>query len=140
VRALSEIDKEIFSYHLKQVSNCSLIEFEAHVLLDSHGKLSVIYVTEGWIGVNRPASVYRLLRSAVSRGDRLVMHLHNHPFFPLYLGYGQGAMLFPSGDSESGDIGSYMRLKKEFNLEQAVITNGFDSVVINSAEFSKLTQ
>ncbi len=117
------VESFLLSLTMKQFRSDS-IEFAAFVLERSTPVLQTKILA--WSSrmdgmVKRSDEMLRRLQLAQSRGWRLKVHLHNHPF-SLERGKGDiGGTLIPSAP----DLKLYRSLQQDYQLPEAWITNGF---------------
>jgi hypothetical protein len=110
-------------------------EFQAAVLQHaSSGKLKIYFLSGLSIGAPAIDPVLDLLSKDVADGWEMVFHLHNHPFLFNNLGGDIAGTVVPS----DGDVGVYSKLRSAFMLQQAWITNGFDTLRVDHTQFHLL--
>jgi hypothetical protein len=109
-------------------------EFIAFILRSSvSNKLRVYYYTTNEPGIRNMGTVMSLVEQDVDSGDwELWANLHNHNFFfdgtkPL------NGVVAPSAT----DVEFFRNLGGDLGLQEAWITNGFDTLVISSRDFWK---
>lgn len=138
IRPVDLIERGLLSFHLKNVSHCHLVEFQALQFVNSDGLIKILYQTEGQISVSKSEDFKNTLEALVKDGYQVQSHIHNHPFFPPNLNLGNGGMLHPSGDHAFGDVGTYRNYILKFGMKEANVTNGFHTVVLSASEIQKL--
>lgn len=73
-------------------------------------------------------------------GYTYLINLHNHPFMLSNPTGDIGGTTLPSGDSDYGDVYVFNNLVVAFQLKNAWITNGFNSVRLNQKDIDSLNQ
>jgi len=134
---LEQILFELHSEKIKKPLFASYTEFGANILLGAKGELVILFITNP-LDASVPDTEMRrkLLSEYLAKGFRYYIHIHNHPFH-FSNPYDFAGTTIPSGDRTSGDVGSYLLEKKRYQLENAWITNGFNTLRIKAADFSK---
>ncbi|MFZ1257636.1 MAG: hypothetical protein WAR77_14850 [Saprospiraceae bacterium] len=133
IRPINYLESQLLDY---QISRYPLLshptEFHGFILLHDSLKLVKVYFAasdQPW--PPKPNIILKAVKNDLKKGWTFKYHLHNHyePKSNHYLG-----ILAPS----MTDVQYYLFLTEEFNLEQALITNGFNTVEIQKGEFPKL--
>lgn len=115
----------------------SYSEFGANILVGPQGQMVIIFISnpaEAMVPANSARE--KLLKKYLAEGYRFKIHIHNHPFNftnPDDI----GGTTIPSGQEQWGDVGTFRFEKKSFNLENAWITNGFNTLRIPAQDFDK---
>lgn len=137
IRKINCIESLLFEYQAQRSPMLEKpSEFLAYFLVRDRpqGKnIRILYYTINQPGIGSLSVSHANLRKFVTEGWKVKMSLHNHNFDmtkPNYLGG-----VAPS----SSDVQAYLGEKLEFQLEFALITNGFDTSVIRSSEFAILS-
>ena len=119
-------------YHKKYPLDETRSEFSAKILKSPNGKKLRAYVKggrTGIVGVTKSAILEKLIRKDLKRGWKRLIDLHNHPL-ALNPKYGDYGPLSPS----LSDIQNYQNEKPE----EAIITNGIDSFVMEENTYMNL--
>ncbi|MBS1971773.1 MAG: hypothetical protein JSU04_15785 [Bdellovibrionales bacterium] len=115
----------------------SYSEFGASVLIGPDREMVVIFLSnpsEAMVPANTVREEW--LKKYLARGYHFKIHIHNHPFNfsnPQDI----GGTPIPSGFELWGDAGAYRSEKQRFLLENAWITNGFNTLRIPAVDFDK---
>jgi hypothetical protein len=132
IRAINILEAQLLDYQLNRYPLLSHpTEFHGFILLqDSLNLVKVYFAASDQPWPPKPQIILEAIKKDLRQGWTFKYHLHNHyePKSNHYFG-----ILAPS----ITDAQYYMFLSKEFNLEQALITNGFHTVEINRTEFQK---
>ena len=108
-------------------------EFGAYVL-DCGSELRARFQTSDQAGVSTDRVVQALVVSDLAEGCVLRAHLHNHPFdFKNHYGDIAGTVI-PSAP----DMQTYRNLRATKSMQEARLTNGFSTLILQSAEFDEL--
>lgn len=133
IRPINFLESQLLGYQLNRYPLLSHpTEFHGFILLnDSLNLVRVYFAASDQPWPPKPKVILEALTNDLKQGWRLQYHLHNHyePKSNHYLG-----ILAPS----MTDAQYYLFLAEDFNLEHALVTNGFHTVDIQRAEFSKL--
>ncbi|MFZ6666201.1 hypothetical protein [Peijinzhouia sedimentorum] len=133
IRPINSLESQILNYQLVKYPLLSHpTEFHGFIAFNEVLKKYRVYFgasDQPW--PPHPDLLLEQLRKDIENGWQLKYHLHNHyePKSNDYLG-----ILAPS----MSDAQYFKMLLEEFKLEKALITNGFHTVEIESADFSKL--
>lgn len=112
-------------------------EFNAMIL--SRGDQRRFYVVVGSDTNGSAPGIPEAIFAATKDGWQLDTHLHSHPFFLSNLPKGDVAgTTIPSGNARYGDLESYIRWRDTYKLKAAVITNGFNSYLLDVRESESL--
>lgn len=134
---LEEVLLELHSEILGKPLFGSYSEFGANILVGPQGELVIIFISNSSDALVPASSVRQeWLKTYLAQGYRFKIHIHNHPFNfsnPDDI----GGTTIPSGLAQWGDVGAYLFEKKSFNLENAWITNGFNTLRIPAQDFDK---
>ncbi len=132
IREINYLESQILDYQINRYPLFSHpTEFHGFITRNEREKMIRIYFAAGdkeW--PPKPSIIIKELEEELANGWSLIGHLHNH-FCKKdkdYIG-----ILAPS----LADAQYYKMLKEKFNLEKALITNGFHTVEIESRDFSK---
>ncbi|MBK7233418.1 MAG: hypothetical protein IPH93_14440 [Saprospiraceae bacterium] len=132
IRPMQYLEAQLLDYQLSRYPLFSWpTEFHGFILTHDSLKLVKVYFAasdQPW--PPKPNVILERLVEELKQGWTFKYHLHNHyePRSSHYLG-----ILAPS----MADAQFYQFLFEDFNLENALITNGFHTVEINKSEFSK---
>lgn len=133
IRPINYLESQLLDY---QISRYPLLshptEFHGFILVnDSVKHVKVYFAASDQPWPPKPNIILNALKKDLKMGWIFKNHLHNHyePKLNRYLG-----ILAPS----ITDAQYYLFLSEEYNLRQAIITNGFHTVEIQKEEFPKL--
>ena len=111
-------------------------EFFSVFLTDASGHLRVYYVTDDQNGLRNLRSLFLHVESDIADGWLVTGNLHNHNFFMANIDLDEAhhpqGVLAPSAN----DIGLFQSMREQYHLQEALITNGFDTVVIWADKFN----
>jgi hypothetical protein len=112
-------------------------EFLAFYLKNNENQLRVYYLTDDISGVRKVSPLLSHIETDVKNGWTLIGNLHNHSFFLENINqdethHPQG-VLIPS----SNDIQVLRATRDEFKMQNASITNGFNTIFISAEELDK---
>jgi len=133
IRPINYLEAQLLDY---QISSYPLLshptEFHGFILFNDSLKLVRVYFAasdQAW--PPKPHVILEALENDLKMGWTFVYHLHNHyePKENDYLG-----ILAPS----ITDAQYYLFLSEDYSMKQAIITNGFHTVEIQSEDFKKL--
>jgi hypothetical protein len=133
IRPINFLESQLLGYQLNRYPLLSHpTEFHGFILFNESLNLVRVYFAasdQPW--PPKPKVILEAVTNDLKQGWKLKYHLHNHyePKSNHFLG-----ILAPS----MTDAQYYLFLAEDFNLEHALVTNGFHTVDIQSAEFSKL--
>ncbi len=117
-----------FGYSEKRDTEC------VAYVMDCGPELRIRFQTSSTAGVSPSKVIQAQVQLDRTQGCKLVVHLHNHPFdFENHYGDISGTVI-PSG----ADMDTYRNIRERSGLEEARITNGFNTLRLDSAEFSAL--
>jgi hypothetical protein len=140
ISEISFLEEILFELHSEKIQKSLFVsysEFAANILLGPKGELAILFISN-----SQDASVpdtelrRKVLKEYLAKGYRYQIHIHNHPF-NFNNPDDMGGTTIPSGDAHWGDVGVYLLEKQKYQLENAWITNGFSSLHIKAADFSK---
>ncbi len=130
IRAINSLEAQILNYQLVKYPLISHpTEFHGFIAYnESQQKYRVYFGASDQPWPPHPDILLQQLNKDVKKGWQLKYHLHNHyePESNNYLG-----ILAPS----MADAQYYKMLLEQFDLEKALITNGFHTVEIESKDF-----
>jgi hypothetical protein len=133
IRPINYLESQLLDYQLNRFPLLSHpTEFHGFILLnDSLNTVRVYFAASDQPWPPKPHVILSAVIKDLKNGWTFKYHLHNHyePRLNNYLG-----ILAPS----ITDAQYYSFLSEEYNLENAIITNGFNSVEIQEVEFKKL--
>ena len=132
VRAINNLESQILNYQMERFPMFSQ-PTEFHAFITEHkpsGKIRVYFGASDTEWPPHPDAILDELEKPENQHWKLILHLHNH-----YCKEDQNyvGILAPS----LADAQYYGMLKENYQLEQALITNGFHTVVINQEDFEK---
>jgi hypothetical protein len=107
-------------------------EFLSYVLRRGDA-LKIWYYTVDQAGIGGLATLHEPLMADVQQGWVVVTNIHNHNFFP------DAAKVLGGVAPSATDIQYLRDLRRSLGLTRAVITNGFHSIDISSADFDRFT-
>ena len=128
----------LLDLHLSRVGKNYYTEYGAYIFTKKEN-IRIIYKSSDDASV--PESLQQKLdvKAAHDAGYELYAHLHLHPFNMHNPSGDIGGAAWPSGAGESyGDMGVYTSAYENYNLKQAWVTNGFDTLILNPTEFYQL--
>ena len=132
IRTINFLEAELLNYQLIRYPLLSHpTEFHGFILLhDSLNHVRVYFAASDQPWPPKPKVILESIKKDLKQGWKLKYHLHNHyePKSRNYIG-----ILAPS----LADAQYYKFLSEDFDLENAIITNGIHTVEIESKEFSK---
>lgn len=128
----------LLDLHLTRVGKNYYTEYGAYIFTKQN-KLRIIYKSSDDASVPHSEQQKKDVQAAIDEGYELYAHLHLHPF-NMDNPYGDvGGAAWPSGAGEAyGDMTVYSNAHKEYNLKKALVTNGFDTLILVPAEFTQL--
>jgi len=133
IRPINLLEAQILNYQLVKYPLISHpTEFHGFIAFNEiQNKYRVYFGASDQPWPPRPDLLLQQLTSDIKNGWQLKYHLHNHyePESKDFLG-----ILAPS----MSDAQYFKMLSEEFDLEKALITNGFHTVEIRSEDFAKL--
>jgi len=133
IRPINYLESQLLDYQLNRYPLLSHpTEFHGFILLhDSLNLVKVYFAASDQPWPPKPNVILDAVKNDLKRGWTFKYHLHNHyePKTNRYLG-----ILAPS----MTDAQFFLFLSEEYNLKQAIITNGFHTVEIEREEFQKL--
>lgn len=148
LRPISCLEKNLFARHLRIQKDLAPhtatagygVEFIAYILARPEKpeelKIHFLSVFKNMVNDSEPIEIAENMNRDLADGYEYKTLLHNHPFF-----FGQpdiAGTVIPSGSrGDSGDISFFLLEQEQRQLQEAVITNGFDSLSIPSADFTK---
>lgn len=124
---------------VKQATDIPETEFAAH-LLKRGNKIRIYQLGGTSLSPAEFSHVHPRIMNDIAAGWTFATHIHNHPFIVSNLPDNDIAgTLIPSGTVQfSGDLMVYEKIRKEFGLADAWITNGFDSLTLPTSQAPKL--
>jgi hypothetical protein len=133
IRPINYLEAQLLDYQMNRYPLLSHpTEFHGFILLnDSLNTVRVYFAASDQPWPPKPNIILDAMKNDLMVGWTFKYHLHNHyePKAHNYLG-----ILAPS----TSDAQYYSFLSEVYNLSQAIITNGFHTVVIQREEFQKL--
>ncbi len=133
IRPINYLEAELLDYQMNRYPLLSHpTEFHGFILLhDSLNIVRVYFAASDQPWPPKPNVILSAVKNDLKTGWTFKYHLHNHyePKANRYLG-----ILAPS----MTDAQFYLFLSEEYNLKNAIITNGFHTVEIQREEFQKL--
>ncbi len=132
IRPINFLEAQILNY---QLSRFPLLghptEFHGFIARnEAENKLRIYFASSDQPWPPKAHIILDELDKEIEKGWRLIAHLHNH--------YSEAKDNFLGTLAPSlADAHYYKMLKEEFNVEKALITNGFHTVEIKSEEFVK---
>jgi hypothetical protein len=133
IRPINYLEAQLLDYQMNRYPLLSHpTEFHGFILLhDSLNIVRVYFASSDQPWPPKPTIILESLKNDLKMGWTFKYHLHNHyePKSNNYLG-----ILAPS----TSDAQYFSFLSEEYNLKQAIITNGFHTVEVQSEEFQKL--
>lgn len=112
------------------------MEFSAFILKSKIGEksyLKIYYSTNDRPGGKISSQVMGLIQDDLLKGWILLNHLHNHNF---NMPVSNGVVLVGGPSPGLSDVSLYRDLLNSIGLNSASVTNGFDTLNIDSSEFS----
>ena len=132
IRKINYLESEILNYQIGRFPMFSHpTEFHAFILKnEKENKVRIYFGASDTEWPPKPTVIIQEIEEEINKGWRLVSHLHNHycKEDKNYIG-----ILAPS----LPDAQYYKWLKEDFNLDVALITNGFHTVEIDKKDFLK---
>jgi hypothetical protein len=133
VRPINNLEAQLLDYQLGRYPLLSHpTEFHGFILLhDSLGLVRVYFAASDQPWPPKPKVILEAIQNDLNQGWTLEYHLHNHyePKSNHWMG-----ILAPS----TADAQYYGFLLEDYGLDHALITNGFHTVELRSAEFGRL--
>lgn len=133
IRPINYLEAQLLDYQMERYPLLSHpTEFHGFILFhDSLNIVRVYFAASDQPWPPKPNVILEAVKNDLKLGWTFKCHLHNHyePKANKYLG-----ILAPS----MTDAQYYLFLSEEYNLNQAIITNGFHTVEIQREEFQKL--
>lgn len=133
IRPINYLEAQLLNYQLNRYPLLSHpTEFHGFILLhDSLNMVRVYFAASDQPWPPKPSIILEAVKNDLKMGWTFKYHLHNHyePKENNYLG-----ILAPS----TSDAQYFSFLSEEYHLKEALITNGFHTVEIQSEEFGKL--
>lgn len=128
----------LLDLHLTRVGKNYYTEYGAYIF-SKQNKMRIIYKSSDDASVPHSEQQKKDVEAAYKEGYELQAHLHLHPF-NMNNPYGDvGGAAWPSGAGEAyGDMSVYTNAHKDYKLKQALVTNGFDTLILDPAEFTLL--
>lgn len=128
----------LLDLHLTRVGKNYYTEYGAYIFTKKN-KMRIIYKSSDDASVPHSEQQKQDVAAAYSEGYELYAHLHLHPFNTNNPHGDVGGAAWPSGAGEAyGDMSVYTNAHKDYKLKQALVTNGFDTLILNPAEFTLL--
>jgi len=132
IRQINCLEAQVLDYQLSRYPLLSHpTEFHAFILInDSSNLVRVYFAASDQPWPPKPIVILEAIKNDLNYGWTLNYHLHNHyePMSNNYLG-----ILAPS----MTDAQYFLFLSEEYNLKNALITNGYHTVEIKRKEFKK---
>lgn len=131
IRKINFLESQILNYQIKRFPLLGHpTEFHAFIAIhETLGKMRIYFASSDTQWPPKPQILIEELEKEIKQGWQLKYHLHNH--YELQANNFIG-ILAPS----LADAQYYKMLSERFQLGQALITNGFYTVVINADEFT----
>ena len=101
-------------------------------VLYQKNQLKVYYFTVDQPGIGNISILDPYVSRDINLGWGLMYNLHNHNFFP------KEEIIMGAPVPSLQDVTVYRALQEKFNLGQAIVTNGFQSINIEGPEFGIL--
>lgn len=128
----------LLDLHLTRVGKNYYTEYGAYIFTKKN-KLRLIYKSSDDASVPHSDQQKLDVQAAIDEGYELYAHLHLHPFNMNNPSGDVGGAAWPSGAGEAyGDMTVYTNAHKDYKLKQALVTNGFDTLILTPAEFIQL--
>jgi hypothetical protein len=128
----------LLDLHLTRVGKNYYTEYGAYIFTKQN-KMRLIYKSSDDASVPQSEQQKVDVKSAYDEGYELLAHLHLHPFNMNNPSGDVGGAAWPSGAGEEyGDMTVYTNAHKDYKLKQALVTNGFDTLILTPAEFTQL--
>lgn len=140
VRPMSCLEGLLFEDHSARFPVEGYNEFLALALRKS-GRLRVYSLSSGLGNGSATGAdhIAALIEADRADGWTLAMNLHNHPFAPDDPSYRDvGGTTVPSGNASSGDLHIFSDEIQRWGLDEAAITNGYDTVHMSPSDVSRL--
>jgi hypothetical protein len=156
IQSTTCLESLLYNRHLERVSG-AYSEFGAWVLKSKDGKtLKVYFISNSAPFVPMPAVVQGAVNLDLQMGATAVLHLHNHPFqlpdtqpmmdldAPTLWGtpsWDLAGTIYPSGLPSRGwfgDLLAWESFRETYDLKEARITNGLDTIRFSPDEWKKL--
>lgn len=114
-------------------------EFEAYFLETDRGELKIYFHAVKGLAIPSLLELESRISEEVRRGARLRVHLHLHPWVWSQFPQGDvGGTLVPSGNPEEGaDVGSSLRMARQWGLQEVWITNGKETWRSQTSEINR---
>jgi len=132
IRKINYLESQILNYQIGRFPLFSKpTEFHAFIMKDANdNKIRVYFGASNTEWPPRPTILIEEVEKEMNNGWKLIRHLHNHycKKDENYIG-----ILAPS----LADAQYYKMLKERFNVEKSLITNGFNTVEIESKYFGE---
>lgn len=139
--AMSFLEQIFFELHAEKMQKPlfqSFTEFGLNVLKGPRGDLILIFISNSEDATVPNSGIReKILKKYLAKGYKYKIHIHSHPFIFDNGGRDIGGTILPSGIDGFGDVPVYLKEKKNFKLENAWITNGFNTLRIQAADFDK---
>ena len=128
----------LLDLHLRRVGKNYYSEYGAHIFI-KNDKIRLLYKSSDDASVATGDLQKQNIKEAVQEGYKLKAHLHLHPFNLDNPQGDIGGVAWPSGPGESyGDMNVYVTAHQEYKLQEAWVTNGFDTIILKPNEFTLL--
>lgn len=128
----------LLDLHLTRVGKNYYTEYGAYIFT-KQGKMRIIYKSSDDASVPHSDQQKLDVQAAHKEGYELYAHLHLHPFNMNNPHGDVGGAAWPSGAGEAyGDMTVYTGAHKDYKLKQALVTNGFDTLILSPSEFTTL--
>lgn len=116
-------------------------EFGGYYLIKKQNdkvNIKIYFTSNNVLSVNPSEMVENSIKEDIKTGWKVIFHIHNHPFIFSNTSGDYGGTIIPSGDKTYGDVSVFIKDRKKFGIKNALITNGFDTIYIDSKEFDQL--
>ena len=128
----------LLDLHLSRVGKNYYSEYGAYIFT-KQGKIRIIYKSSDDASVPQSEQQRKDVQAAFEEGYELEAHVHLHPFNRNNPHGDVGGAAWPSGAGETyGDMTVYTNAHNDYKLKQALVTNGFDTLILTPAEFTQL--
>ena len=133
IRRINFIEAELLNYQITRYPLFSHpTEFHSFIMKnDSLGLIRIYFGANDQPWPPKPKSIIAHIEHSINNGWYLTSHLHNHyePASNNYVG-----VMAPS----LADVHYFKILKNRFGLSEALITNGFSTLILKEKNFDKL--
>ena len=114
-------------------------EFAAYIMKRDN-EIHITFSSHNMSFIPSSDFIMRIITENIDDDWVLTTHLHNHPFmFDNPSGDIAGTTM-PSGTVSGGDVATYLKFKREYDLQTAWITNGFSTIRLDETHFEKMSE